>query len=204
MSRWIAPALAAVVAAAACTEPPRAASAPASGPSVEDTVWAAALDSLYVDARTRQLVVFDRTGGTTSNERMAESFGFAAGSMGAEPGTVDDFRARNREPRAVGPLPRTRVPVVLVDSATIATLPDSVDLHPNEPMQFWRAFHARYPDSSGLITLSRVGFNAARTQALLNVDRGCGGLCGDGTVILLTRSAEGRWRVTATRGTWVS
>jgi hypothetical protein len=194
-----------VALALGCATTPARPGHPSSGPSAEDTVWAEVLDSLYVNARTRQLVVHDSTPDQIRSENMAAYAGAAMRGMpGVGPGTVDDFWERNREPRPVGPLPPTRVPVTLVTRADIASLPDGVDLHPNEPMRFWRAFHQRYPDSSGLISLSRVGFNAARTQAVLNVDRGCGGLCGDGTILLLARDAAGRWRVAATRGTWVS
>ncbi|HET7459690.1 MAG TPA: hypothetical protein VFJ82_00525 [Longimicrobium sp.] len=166
---------------------------PASGLAAEDTVWAVVLDSLYVVERTRQLVVYDRT----------DSLASIGTIPGIESATVHDFWSRSRETRGVGPLPRTRVPVVFVDRATIASLPTGIDPNSSE-MPFWRAFYERYPGSSGLISLSRVGFNAARTQAVLNVDRGCGGLCGNGVIVLLTRDAAGRWRVAATRGTWVS
>jgi hypothetical protein len=71
-------------------------------------------------------------------------------------------------------------------------------------MLFWRAFYQRFPRSQGLVTFSRVGFNAARTQAVVLVTRGCGGLCGMGNVVLLDRDPAGRWRVVRSDMLWIS
>lgn len=174
--------------------------------AVEDSVWAAVLDSLYVHRTTRLLVVSDSTAGRFRRERLvADYISTFSAIPGAEPHTVESFWTRNLEPRPITALPRTWVPLALVSKATIDSLPTGDDpVRSGETMRFWRAFHERYPNSSGLITLTRPGFNAARTQAILNVDRGCGGLCGGGTIILLARDPAGRWRVVHTRGTWVS
>lgn len=180
----------------------------AAAPTVEDSVWAVVLDSLYVFSPTRRLVVQDSTSDRHRRDRPDGLLPGYVDTFGRIPGiereTVEDFWARNLQPRLVTLLSRTRVPVVVATRATIDSLPTGHDPDNGGEMRFWRAFHERFPSSSGLITLSRVGFNAARTQAVLNVDRGCGGLCGDGTIVLLARDASGRWRVVHTRGTWIS
>jgi hypothetical protein len=180
---------------------------PAAAPTVEDSVWAVVLDSLYVQPSTRRLVVRDSTTRIhRRDDRLVPDYVRNFDPVpGIERETVDDFRTRNLRPRAVTALPRTRVPVERVSEATIERFPTGlVRRRTGERMRFWRAFHKRYPDSSGLITLSRVGFNAARTQAVLSVDRNCGGRCADGTIILLARDASGRWRVVHTQGTWMA
>ena len=199
------PAVFAFACAPRAPDPPGPAPAPGAL-AVEDSVWAAVLDSLYVHRTTRLLVVDGITSDRFRRDRLvADAVRAFSAIPGVEPYTVESFWARNLEVRSITSLPRTRVPLVLVSEAAIDSLPDGIDsVRSGEPMLFWRAFHERYPGSSGLITLTRPGFNAARTQAILNVDRGCGGLCGDGTIILLARDAAGRWRVVHTRGTWVS
>jgi hypothetical protein len=67
----------------------------------------------------------------------------------------------------------------------------------------WAAFYARYPHSSGLIFLSKVGFNANFTQAMLYAGRQCGGLCGSGSYLLLGKH-DGKWVMERTIGLWVS
>ena len=57
---------------------------------------------------------------------------------------------------------------------------------------FWTTFYKTYPNSSGLIFLSKVGFNNRHDQALVYVARTCGGLCGVGSYFLLGK-ANGKW-----------
>ena len=67
------------------------------------------------------------------------------------------------------------------------------------PNEYWRAFYARYPDSPGLVQLSRVGFDEAGQQALVFVYHICGGRCGTGKYVLLSRSGE-QWEIVGERG----
>ena len=68
---------------------------------------------------------------------------------------------------------------------------------------FWEKFYKTYPNSSGLIHLSQVGFNNRHDQAFVYVARSCGGLCGGGSYILLGKT-NGRWIVLREEGLWVS
>lgn len=67
----------------------------------------------------------------------------------------------------------------------------------------WKDFYREYPDSSGLITFSNVGFNAEAGQALVYVERTCGPRCGGGRLVLLRLSDE-RWIVEAVRDLWAA
>lgn len=68
----------------------------------------------------------------------------------------------------------------------------------------WEAFHKKFPKSNGILTLSRVGFNAEKTQALVYKGWSCGGLCGGGGYTLLTKK-KGVWVVGRGVGPeWVS
>ena len=58
----------------------------------------------------------------------------------------------------------------------------------------WNAFYKKYPRSPGIIGLSRVGFNKPMSQALLYVRVWCGGLCGEGTWVILAKEKEG-WAI---------
>ena len=57
----------------------------------------------------------------------------------------------------------------------------------------WNEFYKKYPDSSGYITFSRVGFNSNETKALIYRRTNCGGLCGYGGYILLSKD-NGTWK----------
>jgi len=65
--------------------------------------------------------------------------------------------------------------------------------------EFYRAF----PGSNGIIGLSRVGFDTPGEQAMVFVEYGCGGACGEGFVVVLERGPRG-WSVVEQRRWWVS
>jgi hypothetical protein len=67
----------------------------------------------------------------------------------------------------------------------------------------WRRFYAKYRDSSGIISFSNIGFNPEMNQAFVYTGRVCGGLCGMGYFVLLTKDL-GRWKVESKICTWVS
>lgn len=59
--------------------------------------------------------------------------------------------------------------------------------------QGWREFYRRFPMSSGYSVVSAVGFNEAKTQALVYLEHHCGGLCGFAEVLLLEKM-DGKWQ----------
>ena len=59
---------------------------------------------------------------------------------------------------------------------------------------FWIGFMSAYPGAWGLATVTQVGFNPARNQALLQVRHSCGTYCSS-TEIMFLRKSKGRWRV---------
>jgi len=63
-------------------------------------------------------------------------------------------------------------------------------------------FQKRFPHNLGFITLSGVGFNRSRTQALFYIDHFCG-LCGGGRYVLM-KMVNGTWQIQAENYTWIS
>jgi hypothetical protein len=193
-------ALTAAAGALGCAAPLRTQARAAATPTAEDSVLAAVLEADSVPAG-RRLVVRARTFDASHTGPVQSP---AAGSRppGIEPETVEDFWERNEHPREIGPLPGIRVPVAFASEATLDSLPSGAAA--GDADVFWRAFYQRFPGARGLVSFSRVGFNAARTQAVVSVSRGCGGLCGTGTLVLLARNPDGRWRVVGSVLMWVS
>jgi hypothetical protein len=56
----------------------------------------------------------------------------------------------------------------------------------------WEGFRHNFPDSAGYLILSRVGFNAHRTIALVYEEHRCGGLCGAARYYMLQKR-NGQW-----------
>jgi hypothetical protein len=68
---------------------------------------------------------------------------------------------------------------------------------------WWPAFHQQYPEKSGILSTSwAVLFDSGQT-ALIYVSFTCGGLCGHGDLVLLSRVGAG-WKIEAVEGIWVS
>jgi hypothetical protein len=107
-----------------------------------------------------------------------------------------EARSRARAP-ACSALPGGRR-FVLVRDSVLRTLPRA------DPEAYWTAFRLRFPESTGLTSVSAVGESADGRQALLVVNHVCGGLCGWGYVVLLGRAPGDAWRVRYARMLWVS
>ena len=67
----------------------------------------------------------------------------------------------------------------------------------------WEAFYKKYPKSSGLITLSRLGLSQNGDRALVYVSHQCGFLCGTGKYFSLQKD-DGRWKVLQEYMRWIS
>lgn len=67
----------------------------------------------------------------------------------------------------------------------------------------WCKYFEDYPNSSGFISFSRVGFNPEGSQALVYVIHGCGGLCGTSGYMVLKKQ-EGEWMIQKSMAVWIS
>jgi hypothetical protein len=77
----------------------------------------------------------------------------------------------------------------------------ALDKHRDE-MDGWDRF-TKENGVVGYLTMSRVGFDALHTHAVVYVGASCGPLCGSGGYFVMTRE-KGAWRVVAYHIRWVS
>ena len=68
---------------------------------------------------------------------------------------------------------------------------------------FWAKFYEQHSKPPSVAFFSQVGFNDRYDQAFVYVGRICGGLCGGGEYVLLSK-VNGRWEVRAEKALWVS
>ena len=61
------------------------------------------------------------------------------------------------------------------------------------PVDGWKAFYVKYPESGGVVEFSAVGFNHRRTIAMVRMSTGCGPLCAGGTYHFLQKK-NGKWQ----------
>ncbi len=162
----------------------------------EYLVYNAVIERTYIRPGIKRVVVDDRTPFPYDSSKVDipretdwMMKGFAPVSI--EPETVASYFAANRKPSRIHNHFTLSVPVILYDLEARDSFSRFV-----KNRDFWTAFYHRYPHSSGILALSRVGFNRTEEQALVYVRSSCGSLCGAGEYYLLSRKG-GIWRVEA-------
>ena len=160
----------------------------------EDVVWSTVLSAiageehpLVVVADSAFLLVPDSLDQQFMQERLTD----------LREATLHSFMRVNAVPRALPEFEALGIAVEHAGTADLAAFHSAGD-----PNEYWRRFYARYPDSPGLVRLSRVGFDESGQQALIFAYHGCGGRCGTGKYVLLSRSS-GEWHVIGEQGVFV-
>jgi hypothetical protein len=137
-----------------------------------------------------------------------ESYGFAKGTLVIQQDTIQKqealgpcltVEAANKFKDAISDFDRLESkswllqrkfdfpkPYTLVDSNTI-------NQFFRLGLRGWDTFYKRYPDSGGYLTMSPVGFNKDKTQAIVYIGSSCGSLCGRWGFHLLER-VQGTWK----------
>ena len=110
------------------------------------------------------------------------------------------YREVNKKKWLLQPKFAASIPYQLVSAASIK------EIFAKKGVAGWEDFYKAYPNSSGVTSLSAVGFNSDKTLAIVYMGNSCGGLCGFGTYRLLKKTM-GVWTEIEWHGaicTWAS
>lgn len=124
-----------------------------------------------------------------------ENYGVSSLKISIE--LLNDYHLRNEKCARLDE--KFDIPVKYV----LATDKELEAIFSNDVIDGWNRFYKEFPDSSGLINFSNVGFSRDGEQAFLYVIRSCGGLCGAGYYVLLKKK-NAVWEVIGARNVWVS
>lgn len=144
---------------------------------------------------------------TTGTHRMAEESNtpwrlarrLRNGLPSLQSSTIESFQLRNRAP---GPLDAARFrhhTVTLISDEEIS----QIFTLGSGGSGWWPEFYERFPDSQGLLSLSRVGVSSDGTQALLYYQNTWGGLAGIGEFVVLDKARD-RWSIGERLPVWRS
>jgi hypothetical protein len=163
----------------------------------EYAVYSTLINEMYVNERTKFLVVVNRTATESLIMKELERKDIREMLSPVAPATVDAFIQRNARPETLEESFDLKAKYVLLSH-------DKRDEYFKPGvMEGWKTLGEKYPEASGFIRLAGVGFNAERDEALTYVEHGCGDLCGTGTYVLLRKSAKG-WKVEKTVMLWIA
>ncbi len=159
-------------------------------------VYSTVLKEVFVDDSNKLLVIEDKTADdfTADNDKHWDYL--KQGLAPISQATIDDFKSKNAKTSSLEDKFTVTIKTKLISKA-------EVDKFFAPSGGWWEAFYKSYPNSPGLITFSNVGFNSDGSQALLYIGHSCGGLCGTGHYVLLTKN-NGAWRVEKKVMTWIS
>ena len=176
--------------------------APETEAADQSAVYSAALTQLFQDEHPKLLVIRNRTlcydnpdylKTTTADQRVQE---MKRDFPAVDESTLRDFDAKQLTPSEI--IAGFTLPVkyvVMKDNYFVGTTDQN-------PERRFREFARRFPDARGIVSLSRVGFNDTRDQALVRVEFACP-LCGFGDRVFLKKQS-GKWVVVDTFVGWVS
>jgi hypothetical protein len=184
--------------APACTGTSTAVPTPAENEirAEEQAVYVAVFTEIY--GEPRMYVLMDQTSpGIEGVEGLdAAIASILAQFTGLEDATTESFRARNEAAVILPADMDLGLPYVLLTRADF-------DVIFSQNTSGWDVFYTRYPNSAGMTTVSRVGFNEDFTQALVYVGTMSHWLAGAGYYILLVKSS-GTWQVDQQVMAWIS
>jgi hypothetical protein len=162
----------------------------------EQAVYSALFDGIYGEPQMYVLISETSTdiGGV---ENTSSTLDHVLPQMtGVDEETVASFRVRNDAAYPVRPDMNLGLPYVLL---THDEMNQIFDINTSG----WDVFYTRYPNSPGLTTVSRIGFNTNLSQALVYVGTQSHWLAGAGYYVLL-KKVDGVWTIDQQIMTWIS
>ena len=161
----------------------------------EVAVYAALIQSMYT---ADTLVIMDTTatdpGGVENTGQFIQMV--LKNMKGVSSETTDSFGTRNEAAHSLRADMELGIPYTLLSEAEMREM---FNINQNG----WDEFYKLYPSAPGIITLSRVGFNAAADQALVYIGNQGHWLAGAGYYVLL-KKVDGAWVVDQKAMSWIS
>ncbi len=126
-----------------------------SGPDGDEyKAYSDLINSRYIGDDVSLIVLEDQTN--------AESNDINIGMSGVDRETIEDYQAKNKRAFSLERLFNLKADYELISDG------EYQDLFEPDPESGWDIFYSIYPESQGILTLSRIGFNENRTQALVH------------------------------------
>lgn len=111
---------------------------------------------------------------------------------------IEDFKLKNKEPKQLTKSFDLQQDYEFITQNDFHEIMSSKNVEDK-----WKSFYGKYPNSSGFITFSAVGFGIEKKHAVVYYEEYCGSLCAAGSYIFLEKES-GIWKEVAQQGMWAS
>jgi hypothetical protein len=154
----------------------------------EYEIYSTVIKQKYVQPNTKLLIIEERTFRYDFALENDEPWREKRKGVTIDRSAAEDYEAKNSQPWLLNKS-MFKLPVKL---NLITDLDLKAIFHGHWGELEWIDYYRRYPESTGFVMLSRIGFNTERTQGLLYIGSRCGPGCGEINFLLLEK-ANGSW-----------
>jgi len=185
------------------TPPPSPTPQPTATPAPQDSavdyaVYKALVETMYTDPKVQRVVIRDYTisslNPAVSDDKMFEALQKDLPEV--DQAMRDSYLARNAQSSLLNDRFNLKVPVTLLSQADF-------DGFFAKGGKGWDNFYFQYPNSQGVLALSRVGFNASGDKALVCASTQVYALAGAAYAVVLSLE-NGLWKVVNQVTLWTS
>lgn len=172
---------------------------PDDGLAEEYAVYSALVQTLYIDATRPKLIVIEDTTAKSGSSLFAlnDAIGFMRHQWPElDDDILADFRAKNQTPSTLVRRFELSVDYIFISLEELESIF-------SKRSSGWDDFYVKYPDSQGVLTLSRAGFDEERATAVVYAGNQSHWVAGQGGMVLLEKKA-GLWTVKSNSWYWVS
>lgn len=172
--------------------------------AVEYEIWSAVLARKYGDGTFQRLVARDRT-----EILMPEPIAKRWQNSEHDTEAFADLKAKNKTQYALENKFSVKLPCILINSEEESKVLHSAPIsradkdYVEKVRSSWHQFYEEYPGAQGILTISRVGFNSDKSEAMVYIANNASLMLGSGELFFLTRK-NGPWEIQAEQMIWFS
>jgi hypothetical protein len=163
----------------------------------EYLIYATVIDAWFLQHPEKKIIIKDHTGAYTRQEDLETELNYVYQEIPVlSRQTINDFKAKNLTHYSLDTFINQRKDYQFISERELINLFDR--------QEGWGRFYARYPQAEGIFTLSRVGLNDKKTQALVCIANQWDRFSGSGLYLLLTKENDTTWVIRQKIRVWNS
>jgi len=163
----------------------------------EYLIYSAAIDSWFAGKGNKQVLIRDHTNIYQLGLCIETELSYLRAKIPfLDDEILNDFKAKNIKTYPLKNYINQRAEYMIITQKEIDHI---FDYNPH-----WGSYYKRYPGSGGILTLSRVGFNRQRDQALVHIANQWQRLTGAGIYIVFDKQEDGSWKTGQHKRVWHS